>query len=491
MNKKVLIKENIKQIINNRKQKIKKLKDININPYPAKYRLEKNNADIISDYINLKKETIINNVMIKAAGRIIRRRNMGKSIFLDIKDAYAEIQIYINVNIIGKEQYKLFKNMIDISDIIGIEGTPFKTKTNELSIMVKKWRILSKAVKPLPEKWHGLKDIEVRYRQRYLDFIVNGNVKKNFLKRSKIISAIRNKLENLGFIEVETPILQYIPGGATAKPFITHHNSLNMDLYLRISPELFLKRIIIGNVDKIFEIGKNFRNEGIDRNHNPEFTMLELYQAYTDYNDMMIIAEELINIAAKVVNPNAKLIFKKEKLFDLIEKYTNLNLISFLESDRMIDVVKNLNLTLPKNATNKKILNQIFDEKVVPNLKSPTFVIDYPAIYSPLAKTKHDNPKIAERFEIYINNMEIGNAYSELNDPYLQKNKFIQQRKEKYVQKDNISYDKDYISALEYGLPPTGGLGIGIDRLIMVLTGAKSIRDVIIFPTMKLNDRKL
>jgi lysyl-tRNA synthetase class 2 len=474
----------IEQIIQQRKKKAKDFVSAGVNPYPAKCFLDKNNVDIQKEFEYLKKEQIAN-IKVKVAGRVMTCRNMGRAVFLDIRDGYSKIQIYIRADKVGAEQYKLFKNMVDLSDIIAVVGIPFRTKTSEISIMAEKWIMLAKAFRPLPEKWHGLKDTETRYRQRYLDLISNSEVRDVFVKRSMIVSAIRHKLEELKFVEVETPVLQSLAGGAVARPFMTHHNALNIDLFLRIAPELFLKRLVIGGMDKIFEIGKNFRNEGIDKNHNPEFTMMELYQAYADYNDMMILAEMLVKTAAEKVNSPLSLKFRKARMFDLIKEYTNLDLLPYVESGEMYDKVKHLNLNLNENVTDKKILEQLFNERILPNLKEPTFVIDYPAVYSPLAKGKFDQPEIAERFELYINGMEIGNAYSELNDPELQRIRFAQQVGLKKKNDEIMLYDEDFIIALEQGLPPTGGLGIGIDRLVMVLIGVKSIREVITFPVMR------
>jgi len=481
----------IEQLIAQRRQKAKDFVKMGVNPYPAKCNLEKNIGEIQKEFVSLEKEQVAEGKSVKAAGRVMTYRNMGKAAFLDIRDGSGKIQIYVRADKVGAEQYKLFKDMVDLSDVIAFEGMPFRTKTNELTIMVEKWSILTKAFRPLPEKWHGLKDTETRYRQRYLDLIANAEVKDTFVKRSKIISAIRHKLEEMNFVEVETPVLQSLAGGANARPFVTHHNALDISLFLRIAPELFLKRLVVGGMERVFEIGRNFRNEGIDKNHNPEFTMMELYQAYADYNDMMDLTETLIKTAAQAVGSTANLEFRRAKMFDLIKEYTGLELLPYVESGNLFDQVKHLHLDLPKDATDKKILDQLFDEKVIPNLKNPTFVMDYPAVYSPLSKVKFDRPEIAERFELYINGMEIGNAYSELNDPELQRVRFAEQMEAKKKGDDEVMpFDEDFICALEQGLPPTGGLGIGIDRLVMVLTGVESIREVVLFPAMRPDEAK-
>jgi lysyl-tRNA synthetase class 2 len=387
---------------------------------------------------------------------------------------------------IGVDSYKIFKDLVDVSDFITVKGKPFKTRTGELSIKVESWTFLSKALRPLPEKWHGLKDTETRYRQRYLDLIANPEVKQIFVNRSKLITTLRKELEASNFVEVETPMMQTIAGGAAARPFITHHNTMGMDLFLRIAPELYLKRLVAGGIERVYEIGRNFRNEGIDRNHNPEFTMLELYQAYANYSDMMDLCEKLIVSCAKALGTEIVYPFKREKMFDLLQKYTGRDLRDALAKGQLTAAAKEMHIELEAGASDKKILDIIFDEKVVPELKEPTFVTDHPSIFSPLAKSKHDQPDIAERFELYVNGMELANAYSEQNDPQEQRNRFLEQVEAKKKGDDEAQpYDEDYITALEHGLPPTGGLGIGIDRLVMILTKAESIREVILFPLMR------
>ena len=475
----------IEQIILQRRQKAETLAKNNINPYPAVYKPGAKIADILSKFDALANEQF-SDEKVCIAGRMMSRRDMGKASFCDIEDGTGKIQTYIRLDQLPQGSYQQFKDITDLSDFIAVEGTPFRTKTGQLSIKAENWTMLTKAFRPLPEKWHGLKDTETRYRQRYLDLIANPEVKEVFVKRSIIISTMRKTLENLGFMEVETPILQPIPGGAAARPFKTHHNALSIDLFMRIAPELYLKRLVVGGLEKVFEIGRNFRNEGLSRNHNPEFTMMELYQAYSDYNDMMDITELLIKTLAEKVGSGMNLNFKRLKMFDLIKQYAGLDLLDYIDSPELFEKVKHLNLDLPKNASNQKILDQLFDEKVVPNLTEPTFVIDHPAKFSPLTKVKFEDPRIAERFELYINGMEIANAYSELNDPALQKQRFQEQMENKNKGDDEAQpYDEDFITALEQGLPPTGGLGIGIDRLVMILTGMQSIREVIFFPAMR------
>ena len=476
----------IDTILAQRKNKADTMRANNIDPYPARVKIDSKIAQVREKFESLQKEEM-SKEQVTVCGRMMSRRDMGKASFIDIADGTGRIQVYVRKDQVGETDFKIFKEMSDLSDFVLITGVAFRTKTGELSLKADKFSIATKAFRPLPEKWHGLKDTETRYRQRYLDLIANPEVKEVFKKRSAILSSIRKKLEELGFIEVETPILQTLAGGANAKPFITHHNALDMDLYMRIAPELFLKRLVVGGIERVFEIGRNFRNEGIDRNHNPEFTMMELYQAYADYNDMMDLTELLIKTAAETIGAtDINLNFRRAKMFDLIKEYTGLDLLQFVGTGKIYEQVKHLNLDVAPNAGDQKVLDAVLDEKVIPNLTQPTFVMDHPAIYSPLTKVKFDQPEIAERFELYMNGMEICNAYSELNDPHLQKIRFQQQMEAKVKGDEEAQpYDEDFITALEQGLPPTGGLGIGLDRLVMILTKSESIREVIFFPTMR------
>jgi lysyl-tRNA synthetase class 2 len=475
----------LEQIISIRKQKLDKLKELGINPYPTFFESTGRLAELAEKFNSLAVGQTLEE-KVSVSGRIISRREMGKASFCDIVDMTGKIQLYFKADIVGADSFKIFKDLIDLSDFIGVSGTPFRTRTGELSILVKEWTLLTKTLRPLPEKWHGLKDTETRYRQRYLDLVANAEVKDIFLKRSKIVSAIRSDLEKRGFLEVETPMMQRIAGGAAARPFITHHNTLDMDLFLRIAPELYLKRLVTGGMERVFEIGRNFRNEGIDRNHNPEFTMLELYQAYVGYETMMTLCEELIVTGAKAVGKEIAYPFVRAKLFDLIKQHANIDAEPLIGTGEMKKLVKQFHLDIPENTPEKKILDHLFDEKVLPNLDKPTFVIDYPSLYSPLAKSKKDNPAIAERFELYMNKMEIANAYSELNDPEEQRRRFEGQMDAKKKGDDETEpYDEDFVVALEHGMPPTGGLGIGIDRLVMILADVDSVREVILFPTLR------
>lgn len=432
------------------------------------------------------------------AGRIMTWRDMGKANFIDIQDRNGRIQAYVRMNDVGEEVFKEFKTW-DLGDIVEIKGFVFKTKTGEISIHAKEIRLLSKSLLPLPEKFHGLTDTDTRYRRRYLDMIMNPDVKETFIKRSKIITSIRNYLDNLGFIEVETPILNTIPGGAAARPFITHHNTLDMDMYLRIATELYLKRLIVGGMERVYEIGRNFRNEGMDVRHNPEFTCIELYQAFTDYHGMMDIAEALIRNAANEVCDSLHITFngtaidletpfRRLTMIDAVKEYSGVDFASFMsDNEKAIAIAKEKDIEIaPGKATWGDILNSFFEEFVEENLTQPTFIMDYPVEVSPLTKRKPDCPVLTERFELFIMGGEYGNAYSELNDPIDQMSRFEAQMKLREAGDDEANMiDHDFVTALEYGMPPTGGLGIGIDRLVMLLTDSYSIRDVLLFPTMK------
>ncbi|MDP3981742.1 MAG: lysine--tRNA ligase [Chlamydiota bacterium] len=434
---------------------------------------------------------------VKLAGRLTALRGHGKTVFGNVLDATGLVQIYVKRDYLGDEKFILFKKA-NIGDILGLEGELFKTKTGEVTILVKNFYFLGKALRPLPEKWHGLKNVEIRYRQRYLDLISSQEVRDIFIKRTRIISTIRSYLDQLGFMEVETPMMQSMAGGAAAKPFITHHEALDVDLYLRVAPELFLKRVLVGGFEKIYEINRNFRNEGLSRFHNPEFSMLELYSAYDDYETMMRITEDLVrHLCDQVLGTD---LFKRPDTgddislrtpwarrgyFDLLEEITG---VDWRKETQVAQTALHQN-PLGKNLVERElspewtdidIINEVFDKQVQPKLIQPTFVIDYPKQISPLAKTRADDPSIAERFELFMAGMEIANAFSELNDPLEQRRRFEEQ-----AQKQGKEVDDDFLTALEYGMPCAGGLGIGIDRLVMILTHAPSIREVILFPQLR------
>ncbi|TYP47012.1 lysine--tRNA ligase [Thermosediminibacter litoriperuensis] len=480
----------VNEIIRARLQKLEELRSMGIAPYGRKYVRTHNCLEIKENFEKLEDgETSI-------AGRIMAIRAHGKAAFFDIQDEKGRLQIYIKKDHVGEEAYEIFKKL-DIGDIVGVEGKIFKTQKGEISVLADKIAVLAKSLRPLPEKWHGLKDVDTRYRQRYLDLIVNPDVRRTFIIRSKIIRAIRKYLDSRGFIEVETPILTPLAGGAAARPFITHHNALDMDLYLRIATELYLKRLIVGGFEKVYEIGKNFRNEGISVKHNPEFTMIELYQAYADYNDMMELTEDMISHIAAEVLGTTKVVYQGEEI-DLTPPWTRMTMVEAVKKFAGVDfdeiktdeearaVARKLGLEVGDKDTRGKVLNTIFEEKVEEHLVQPTFIMDYPIEISPLAKRKEDNPDFTYRFEAFITRREMANAFSELNDPIDQRERFLQQLKEREAGDDEAHvFDEDFINALEHGMPPTGGLGIGIDRLVMLLTDSSSIRDVILFPTMR------
>ena len=475
-----------------RRDKLKELQDAGKDPYQiTKYDRTNTAGEIKANYEAFEQKDVA------VAGRIIAKRIMGKASFCTILDSDEKIQSYVSINDLGEEAYKAFKTW-DIGDIIGIKGFVFKTRTEEISIHAKEVILLSKSLRDLPEKFHGLKDVDLRYRQRYVDLIMNPEVKETFRKRSQIISEIRNILNEKGYLEVETPILNTISGGATARPFITHHNTLDIDMYLRIATELNLKRLIVGGYDKVYEIGRIFRNEGMDIRHNPEFTSIELYAAYQNYHDMMDITEELFQKCAMKVCGTTKLTYQGKEI-DLGGKWKRITMIDSIKEacgvdfntintdEEAVALAKERNIEIPAGKeTRGHIISLFFDEYVEKTIVQPTFIYDYPVEISPLAKKTKNDPRLTERFEIFIDGREYGNAFSELNDPIDQYERF----KEEIAARENGDdeagmMDEDYINALEYGLAPTGGLGIGIDRLVMLLTDAASIRDVLLFPTMK------
>lgn len=475
-----------------RLQKCRNLVENQNNPF--KYNFDKKNhvQEINANYKSLQHEDTCTDT-VKTAGRLVAKRGHGKASFANLMDESGKIQIYARLDVLGEDLFSQFMDL-DIGDIIGIEGQPFVTKRGELSLRLTNVELLTKSLLPLPEKYHGLQDKETRYRKRYIDLIANENVKQAFKIRSRTISDIRHFLEDKEFMEVETPVLQHIYGGAAARPFQTHHNSLDQNLYLRISLELPLKRLIVGGYEKVFEIGRVFRNEGISYKHNPEYTLLELYQAYSDYNDIMKLTEELVSSLVKKHTGSYKLTyqekeidftppFKRLTLADAIKTYAN---IDINDKELLIRKAKEVSPHINTKSSIGELINTVYDKYVEHHLVEPTFITDYPWETSPLAKRKRDNQNLVERFELIVNGMEIANAFSELNDPIDQLHRFEDQQKAKEAGDEEAhQMDNDYIEALKYGMPPTGGLGIGIDRIVMLLTNSHSIRDVLFFPHMK------
>ncbi|MDP4120249.1 MAG: lysine--tRNA ligase [Bacillota bacterium] len=486
------IEQDLSELLQIRRDKLTALKNMGKDPY----EITTCDRDILSNEIISRFEEL-EGKDVHIAGRIMSWRDMGKATFMDVHDKGGRMQVYIKIDDVGEETYNNFSNW-DIGDIVSVKGFVFRTRRGEISVHAKEITLLSKSLLPLPDKFHGLKDTDLRYRQRYVDMMVNPDVKETFIKRSTVIKTFRNILDELGFIEVETPILNTIPGGATARPFITHHNTLDMDLYLRIAPELYLKRLIVGGMEKVYEIGRLFRNEGMSVKHNPEFTTIELYEAYSDYNDMMAITEKLIHESCIAVNGTDKisyqgeevsleLPFKRISMIDAVKEYTGVDFGAFMgDTEKAKEVAKELHLEVKPTNTWGDILNTAFEEKVEEQLVQPTFIYDYPVEVSPLTKRKKGTPELVERFELFITRRELANAYSELNDPIDQLSRFEHQMMLRDAGDDEANLlDEDFITALEYGMAPTGGMGMGIDRLVMLLTDSASIRDVIIFPTMK------
>jgi lysyl-tRNA synthetase class 2 len=490
--------EESNELIQERLKKLTRLKDSGVEPYGDSFDVKDKVLDIVTGFGELGKEELESkNKECAIAGRIISFRNFGKTAFAHIQDDTGRIQIYFSKDVIAGKQ-DIFKNL-DIGDIVGVSGPLFRTRTNELTVQVDGLRMLCKSLRPLPEKWHGLKDIETRCRQRYVDLIVNPHVKELFSKRSKLIKAIRNFFDQRGFIEVETPMMHQIPGGAIARPFKTHHNALGLDLFLRIAPEIYLKKLLVGGYDKVYEINKNFRNEGISAKHNPEFTMLEFYISYKDYNYLMDFTEELIPHLCREINGDLRVPFGGEEgeVIDFTPPWPRMSMMDamsaegvepvvFKDIDKAVECAHSNKIDIEKKASHAKILDEIFSKMVEPKLVQPIFITDYPVELSPLAKRRKDDPGLVERFELFIGGREIANAFSELNDPADQKERFMEQVEAREQGDEEANYmDEDFVRALEYGMPPAAGEGIGIDRLLMLLTDTASIRDVILFPQLR------
>lgn len=485
--------EELSELMRVRREKMAALEAKGVEPFARKYNVTHHANDIIADFEKLEGQSV------QLAGRIMAVRGHGKTSFVNLMDMSGRIQVYFRQDAIGESQYENF-NLLDIGDMIGIEGAVFKTQRGEMSVKVSNFEVLAKSLRPLPEKWHGLKDVETRYRQRYLDLIVNPEVKNTFVARSKIIKSLRRILDERDYLEVETPMMHPIAGGAAARPFTTHHNALDMDLYLRIAPELYLKRLIVGGFERVYEVGRVFRNEGISIRHNPEFTIVELYQAYADYEDLMRLTEDVVSGIALEVLGTTKVIYQGQEIDfappwnritmpEAVKKYIDVdfNTVTTIEEARAI--ADRLGVKYEKKNGIGGILNNIFEEKVEEYLIQPTFIIGHPTEISPLAKRNKENPEITDRFEVFVYGRELANGFSELNDPIDQEGRFssqVEQRESGDAEAHMM--DHDYINALEYGLPPTGGLGIGIDRLVMFLTDSFSIRDVLLFPHMRHRD---
>ena len=490
--------QNLSEILQVRRDKLKALQDAGKDPF----QVNTSDRDILASEI-LERFEELENKDVCIAGRIMSKRGKGKVAFIDIHDRSGKMQIFAKHDDLGEDEYKTILKY-DIGDIIEVKGFVFRTKVGEISVHAKKITLLSKSLLPLPEKYHGLKDTDLRYRQRYVDLIMNPEVKDTFIKRSKIIKTIRSYLDDMGYIEVETPVLNTIPGGAAARPFITHHNTLDIDLYMRIAPELYLKRLIVGGMEKVYEIGRLFRNEGMDVKHNPEFTTIEIYEAYTDYNGMMDRTEQMINRACVEVNGTDQIKyqgedidlsvpFKRMTMIDAVKQYAGVDFGEFIgDTEKAKEVAKELKLEVKPTDTWGNILNTAFEDYVEEQLVQPTFICDYPVEVSPLTKRKKDVPELVERFELFITRRELANAYTELNDPIDQRKRFEHQLMLREAGDDEANMlDEDFLTSLEYGMAPTGGMGMGIERLTMLLTDSASIRDVIIFPTMKpLGDSK-
>ncbi len=487
------------ELVRVRKEKLFKMREAGFDPFAIDhFYKDKLTADVRKEYDYLKPDEVADD-QVRIAGRLISFRRHGRAAFGHIMDDAGKIQLYFQENRLGKDKYEFLKKMVDIGDILGVWGNVFRTKTGEITVWVDGFELLAKAIRPLPEKWHGLKDIEIRYRQRYVDLVVNPQTKDVFLKRSKIITLLREYMNSHGFVEVETPILHPIPGGANARPFVTHLNALDHDFYLRIAPELYLKRLLVGGFEKVYEIGKDFRNEGMDIKHNPEFTAMEFYWAYVNYEDVMKFTEDLFCYVVKGVTGSLEIEYQGKRIdftppwrrlpmIDAVREYAGVDFGDIHSLDEAIKRAKDSDIEIEDNEVENidEVMVRFFEEKVEDKLIQPTFVIGYPVAVSPLAKRNPDNPEITNRFELYINGDEIVNAFSELNDPLDQRERFEKQAaKRAKGDEEAHAMDKDFVRALEYGMPPAGGWGLGVDRLVMLLTNSRSIRDVILFPLLR------
>lgn len=479
------------------KEKVKELRSKGLNLYPSGFRRDTTVEEVVNRFGKMDNDELKRITdCFTLAGRVMSIRDFGKAVFIHIKDGTGRLQAYIRKDRVGEENFETFK-LMDIGDHVGLTGQLFRTRTDELTLLANSFVLLSKAQRPLPEKYHGLIDVETRYRQRYLDLIVNDNVRNTFIQRGKIIQTIREFLDKQGFIEVETPMMQSIPGGAVARPFKTYHNALGMDLYLRVAPELYLKRLVVGGLEKIYELNRNFRNEGISADHNPEFTMLEFYVAYATYEDLMDLTEKLflyllkklfgeltIEYQGKPINFTTP--WPRISFADSLKDIGGIPEDVLFDHQALIDLARSKGVEVKDNEEIGRILNRLFESIVEPKLIQPTFIVDHPIELSPLSRRKDEHPEIAERFELFVGGKEVANAFSELNDPDDQRERFLKQASLRDSgDEEALFMDEDYLKALEYGLPPTAGEGIGIDRLVMILTNSPSIRDVILFPQMR------